>query len=108
MRYVSTQSSAIKAATCFCNKKVSRVSLGNPASRDLSGGAPSWGPTSQDQTNQPTKQTKNPERQRERKENVSANSRFDRFLDEHYPDEYMDKIFANKKEVNIKPVKLYP
>ena len=48
------------------------------------------------------------ERQRERKENVSANSRFDRFLDEHYPDEYMDKIFANKKEVNIKPVKLYP
>ena len=45
------------------------------------------------------------ERQRERKENISANSRFDVFLDEHYPDEYMDKIFANKKDVNIRTAK---
>jgi hypothetical protein len=45
VRYELTQSSAIKATLCFCIKEVSRVSLGNHVSRDLSGGAPSWGPT---------------------------------------------------------------
>jgi hypothetical protein len=38
VRYVWIRSSAFKAASCFCNKKVSRVSLGDPASRDLRGG----------------------------------------------------------------------
>lgn len=38
------------------------------------------------------------ERQTARKRNMEAQNEFDKFLDERYPDEYMDKIFANKKE----------
>lgn len=38
-------------------------------------------------------------RQTERRNNISPESKLDLFLDKHYPDEYMDKIFANKREV---------
>lgn len=38
-------------------------------------------------------------RQTERRNNIPANSKLDIFLDEHYPDELMDKVYANKKEV---------
>ena len=38
------------------------------------------------------------ERQEERRKNINAESPLDTFLDIYYPDEYMDKIFANKKE----------
>lgn len=38
-------------------------------------------------------------RQLERRNNIPASSTLDEFLDKHYPDSYMDKIFANKKEV---------
>ena len=37
-------------------------------------------------------------RQKERKYNIEATSNIDMFLDKNYPDEYMDKIFANKIE----------
>ena len=37
-------------------------------------------------------------RQKERKYNVEPTSNIDIFLDKNYPDEYMDKIFANKIE----------
>ena len=37
-------------------------------------------------------------RQKERKYNIQATSQIDIFLDENYPDEYMNKIFANKIE----------
>lgn len=37
-------------------------------------------------------------RQKERKNNIKATSSIDIFLDKNYPDEYMDKIFANKIE----------
>ena len=37
-------------------------------------------------------------RQKERKYNIEASSNIDIFLDKNYPDEYMDKIFANKIE----------
>lgn len=37
-------------------------------------------------------------RQTERRNNIQAGSDFDLFLDKYYPDEYMDKIYANKKE----------
>lgn len=37
-------------------------------------------------------------RQFERKRNIGPENEMDEFLDEHYPDEYMDRIFANKKE----------
>ena len=37
-------------------------------------------------------------RQKERKYNIEATSNVDMFLDKNYPDEYMDKIFANKIE----------
>ena len=37
-------------------------------------------------------------RQKERKYNIEATSNIDIFLDKNYPDEYMDKIFANKIE----------
>ena len=37
-------------------------------------------------------------RQKERKYNIEPTSRIDAFLDENYPDEYMNKIFANKIE----------
>ncbi len=38
-------------------------------------------------------------RQTERRNNISPKSKLDLFLDKYYPDEYMDKIFANKREV---------
>lgn len=41
-------------------------------------------------------------RQLERRNNIPASSKLDEFLDKHYPDSYMDKIFANKKEVIYK------
>lgn len=39
------------------------------------------------------------ERQLERSKNIEPENRLDVFLDKYYPDEYMDKIFANKQEV---------
>lgn len=38
-------------------------------------------------------------RQTERRNNIPAKNQFDIFLDKYYPDEYMDKIYTNKKEV---------
>lgn len=38
------------------------------------------------------------ERQTERRKNIQPTNRIDLFLDEYYPDEYMDRVFANKKE----------
>ena len=38
------------------------------------------------------------ERQLERRNNIEAKGAFDTFLDTYYPDEYMNKVFANKKE----------
>ncbi len=38
-------------------------------------------------------------RQRNRIYNIPAKNKFDEFLDEYYPDEFMNKIFANKKNV---------
>jgi uncharacterized membrane protein len=38
------------------------------------------------------------ERQEQRRKNIEPHSVFDTFLDRYYPDEYMDKVFANKKE----------
>lgn len=38
-------------------------------------------------------------RQTERKRNIAATSELDVFLDKYYPDEYMDKVYANKKEI---------
>lgn len=38
------------------------------------------------------------ERQEARRNNIAAEGPIDTFLDTYYPDEYMDKIFANKKE----------
>ena len=37
------------------------------------------------------------DRQKERRNNIEAENKIDIFLDNYYPDEYMDKIFANKK-----------
>ena len=37
-------------------------------------------------------------RQKERKYNIQSTSHIDAFLDKNYPDEYMNKIFANKIE----------
>lgn len=39
------------------------------------------------------------ERQTERRKNIEPQNKIDIFLDKYYPDEFMDKIFANKKEV---------
>ena len=36
-------------------------------------------------------------RQYERTENIKADTAFEKFLDQHYPDQVMDKIFSNKK-----------
>lgn len=36
-------------------------------------------------------------RQTERQRNIEPENAIDRFLDTYYPDEYMNKIFANKK-----------
>lgn len=38
-------------------------------------------------------------RQAERRNNIVAEDKLDLFLDKYYSDEYMDKIYANKKEV---------
>lgn len=38
------------------------------------------------------------ERQEQRRKNIEAKGAFDNFLDTYYPDEYMNKVFANKKE----------
>lgn len=38
-------------------------------------------------------------RQKERSDNIPAEDSVDRFLDNMYPDEYMDEIFSNKKYV---------
>lgn len=39
-------------------------------------------------------------RQKYRNENVEPQNKLEEFLDEKYPDEYMDKVFANKKQVS--------
>ena len=39
-------------------------------------------------------------RQTERRNNIPPESKLELFLDKYYPDEYMDKIFANKREVH--------
>ena len=39
------------------------------------------------------------ERQIERKNNIEPENRLDIFLDKNYPDEYMNRIFNNKKDV---------
>ena len=39
------------------------------------------------------------ERQTERKNNMGPENHIDLFLDKYYPDEYMDRIFNNKKDV---------
>ena len=38
-------------------------------------------------------------RQTERKNNIEPENHLDLFLDEYYPDEYMNRIFNNKKDV---------
>lgn len=38
-------------------------------------------------------------RQYERKQGISPNNKIEVFLDEKYPDERLDKIFENKKDV---------
>lgn len=38
-------------------------------------------------------------RQTERRNNILPSSKLDVFLDRYYSDEYMDKVFANKKEI---------
>ena len=38
------------------------------------------------------------QRQMERVQNISASSRLDTYLDEKYPDQFMDKIFSNKQQ----------
>mgnify|MGYP001624066583 FL=1 len=39
-------------------------------------------------------------RQKYRNENIEPQNKLEEFLDEKYPDEYMDKVFANKKQVS--------
>lgn len=41
------------------------------------------------------------DRQTERKNNIEPENRLDIFLDKNYPDEYMNRIFNNKKDVCI-------
>ncbi len=38
-------------------------------------------------------------RQTERRNNIPPENKLELFLDKYYPDEYMDKIFVNKREV---------
>ena len=38
-------------------------------------------------------------RQNERHNNIPAKNDFDTFLDNTYPDEYLDRIYNNKKEI---------
>ena len=39
-------------------------------------------------------------RQKYRNENIEPQNKLEEFLDEKYPDEYMNKVFANKKQVS--------
>ncbi|MCI8272934.1 MAG: putative ABC transporter permease [Clostridia bacterium] len=39
------------------------------------------------------------QRQEERRNSIESDSKFDMFLDKYYPDEYMDKVYANKKNM---------
>lgn len=39
-------------------------------------------------------------RQKYRNEKIKPQNKLEEFLDEKYPDEYMDKVFANKKQVS--------
>ena len=39
------------------------------------------------------------QRQEERRKNIKPETKIDSFLDKHYPDEYMDNIYTNKKDV---------
>ena len=41
-------------------------------------------------------------RQKERKENIEASNILETYLDKHYTDEYLDRIYNNAKEVNSK------
>lgn len=41
------------------------------------------------------------DRQTERRNNIAPQNKLDLFLDKHYPDQYMDKVYSNKKEVKI-------
>lgn len=38
-------------------------------------------------------------RQKDRNDNIAPQNKIDKFLDENYPDYYMNKVFANKKDV---------
>ena len=38
------------------------------------------------------------ERQTQRRKNMRPENELDIFLDTHYPDEYLNRVFANKKE----------
>ena len=38
-------------------------------------------------------------RQRERHSDISADSSIDVFLDNYYPDELLDRVYNNKKEI---------
>ena len=38
-------------------------------------------------------------RQKERHNNVPAKNQIDVFLDNKYPDEYLDRVYDNKKEI---------
>ena len=38
-------------------------------------------------------------RQQERRNNIPAKNSVDVFLDEHYPDELLNKIYNNKKDI---------
>ena len=39
-------------------------------------------------------------RQQERRQNIEPKNNLDVFLDEHYPDELLDRIYNNKKNVD--------
>lgn len=45
------------------------------------------------------------DRQTERKNNIEPENRLDIFLDKNYPDEYMNRIFNNKKDVSYSTTK---
>lgn len=39
------------------------------------------------------------DRQFERRKNIEPENKLDVFLDKYYPDEYMNQVFTNKKDV---------
>ncbi len=41
------------------------------------------------------------ERQKERRYNIKPKNQMDLFLDQYYPDEFMDSVYTNKKEVTV-------